>query len=70
MLYGIKLTDRQTDGDGTLPLLGLLSEPKMNFVIYTVCFFSLIFRNRAAVSLFLDLWATQRHPSDHKIGSK
>ena len=36
----------------------------------TVCFFSLIFRNRAAVSLFLDLWATQRHPSDHNIGSK
>ena len=39
-------------------------------VLYTVCFFSSIFRNRAAVSLFLDLWATQRLPSDHKIGSK
>ena len=25
----------------------------------TVCFFSFVFRNRAAVSLFWDLWATQ-----------
>ena len=28
--------------------------------LYTVCFFSGVFRNRSAVSLFLDLWATQR----------
>ena len=26
----------------------------------TVCFFSGVFRNRSAVSVFLDLWATQR----------
>ena len=34
------------------------------------CVFSLIFRHRDVVSLFVDLWATQRLPSDHKIGSK
>ena len=45
------------------PLLILL---KRNWF---VCFFSWIFRNRSVVSLFLDLWATQRLPSDHKIGS-
>ena len=36
----------------------------------TVCFFSCVFSNRAAVSLFLDLWATQGLFLDHKIGSK
>ena len=36
---------------------------------FEVLVFSFVFRNRAAVSLFLDLWATQRLPSDHKIGS-
>ena len=35
-----------------------------------VCFFSLIFRNRAAVSLFWDFWAPLRLLSDHKIGRK
>ena len=33
-------------------------------------FFSLILRNRAAVSLFWDFWAPYRLLSDHKIGRK
>ena len=43
---------------------------KLNLHLSTGWSDGLGLRNRAAVSLFLDLWATQRHPSDHKIGSK
>ena len=39
-------------------------------MLSTVCFFSSIFRNRAAVSLFWDLQAPKRLQNDHKIGRK